>query len=67
MCAAGDPPAVETPVAYTVGRPRQQPCIVATANNRGEVRWVMADEAFNSDKRVGFLQALVKDAGQPCF
>jgi len=60
-------PAGETPVAYTVGSTRQKLSMIATVTNRGKARWMIIDEAFNSDKLIEFLQALIKDAGKKVF
>ena len=60
-------PAGETPVAYTVGSTRQKLSMIATVTNRGKARWMIIDEAFNSDRLIEFLQALIKDAGKKVF
>jgi hypothetical protein len=60
-------PAGETPVAYTVGSTRQKLSMIATVTNRGKARWMIIDEAFNSDKLIEFLDALIKDAGKKVF
>ena len=59
-------PAGETPVAFTVGSTRQKLSMIATVTNRGKTRWMIIDEAFNSDKLIEFLEALIKDAGKRC-
>ena len=41
--------------------------MIATVTNRGKARWMIIDEAFNSDKLIEFLQALIKDAGKKVF
>ena len=63
----GYAPAGETPVAYTVGSTRQKLSMIATVTNRGKARWMIIDEAFNSDKLIEFLEALIKDAGKKVF
>ena len=60
-------PAGETPVAFTVGNTRQKLSMIATVTNRGKARWMIIEEAFNSDKLIEFLQALIKDAGKKVF
>ena len=60
-------PAGETPVAFTVGSTRQKLSMIATVTNRGKARWMIIDEAFNSDKLIEFLEALIKDAGKKVF
>jgi len=60
-------PAGKTPVAYTVGGTRQKLSMIATVTNQGKTRWMIIDEAFNSDKLIEFLEALIKDAGRKVF
>ena len=60
-------PAGKTPVTYTVGGTRQKLSMIATVTNQGKTRWMIIDEAFNSDKLIEFLEALVKDAGKKVF
>jgi len=60
-------PAGATPVAYTVGSTRQKLSMIATVTNRGKARWMIIDEAFNSDRLIEFLEALIKDAGRKVF
>jgi transposase len=45
-------------VAYTVGSTRQKLSMIATVTNRGKARWMIIDEAFNSDRLIEFLEAL---------
>ena len=52
-------PKGKTPVTYTVGGTRQKLSIIATVTNQGKARWMMIDEAFNSDKLIEFLEALI--------
>jgi transposase len=63
----GYAPAGQTPVAYTVGGTRQKLSMLATVTNQGKTRWMIIDEAFNSDKLIEFLEALIKDAGRKVF
>jgi transposase len=43
-------PAGQTPVTYAVGGTRQKLSMIASVTNRGQTRWMIIDEAFNSDK-----------------
>ena len=60
-------PAGQTPVAMTVGGTRQKLSMIATVTNQGKTRWMIIDEAFNADKLIEFLAALIKDAGRKVF
>jgi hypothetical protein len=60
-------PAGKTPVAYAVGGTRQKLSMIATVTNQGKTRWMIIDEAFNADKRIEFLTALIKDANRKIF
>ena len=60
-------PAGKTPVTYTVGGTRQKLSMIATVANQGKTRWMIIDEAFNADKLIEFLEALIKDAGKKVF
>ncbi|MBL8401088.1 IS630 family transposase [Accumulibacter sp.] len=60
-------PAGRTPVAMTVGGTRQKLSMIATVTNQGKTRWMIIDEAFNADKLIEFLAALIKDAGRKVF
>ena len=60
-------PAGKTPVTFTVGGTRQKLSMIATVTNQGTTRWMIIDEAFNSDKLIAFLEALIKDAGKKVF
>lgn len=59
-----DVPAGKTPVACAVGSTRQKLSIIATVTNQGKTRWMIIDQAFNSDKLIEFLEALTKETGQ---
>ena len=41
--------------------------MIATVTNQGKTRWMIIDEAFNSDKLLEFLESLVKDADKKVF
>jgi len=60
-------PAGQTPVAYAVGGTRQKLSMLATVTNQGKARWMIIDEAFNADRLIEFLEALVKDATKKVF
>jgi len=60
-------PAGKTPVTLVVGGTRQKLSMIATVTNQGKARWMIIDEAFNSDKLIEFLEALIKDAGRKVF
>ena len=60
-------PAGQTPVAYAPGGTRQKLSMIATVTNQGKTRWMIIDDAFNADKLIEFLQALIRDAGRKVF
>ena len=60
-------PAGKTPVTFAVGGTRQKLSMIATVTNQGKTRWMIIDDAFNSDKLIEFLEALIKDAGKKVF
>jgi transposase len=60
-------PAGKTPVTFAVGGTRQKLSMIATVTNQGKTRWMIIDDAFNSDKLIEFLQALIQDAGKKVF
>jgi len=63
----GYQPKGQTPVAYAAGGQRQKLSMISTVTNQGKTRWMIIDEAFNSDKLIEFLEALIKDAGKKVF
>jgi transposase len=63
----GHAPAGKTPVAYVAGGTRQKLSMIATVVNQGKARWMIIDEAFNSDKLIEFLKALILDAQKKIF
>lgn len=63
----GFAPAGQTPVAYAPGGTRHKLSMIATVTNQGKTRWMIIDEAFNADKLIEFLQALIQDAGRKVF
>ena len=60
-------PAGQTPVAYAVGGTRQKLSMLATVTHQGKARWMIIDEAFNADRLIEFLEALIKDADKKVF
>lgn len=60
-------PMGKTPVAMAIGGTRQKLSMIATVTNQGKTRWMIIDEAFDAEKLIEFLQALVKDAGRKVF
>ena len=50
-----------------VGGTRQKLSMIATVTNQGKTRWMIIDEAFDAEKLIEFLQALIKDAGKKVF
>lgn len=60
-------PAGQTPVAYAVGGTRQKLSMIATVTNQGKTRWMIIDEAFNADRLIEFLDALIRDADRKVF
>lgn len=60
-------PRGKTPVTFAVGGTRQKLSMIATVTNQGKTRWMIIDEAFNADKLIEFLEALIKDAEKKVF
>ncbi|MCO4087686.1 MAG: IS630 family transposase [Limnohabitans sp.] len=60
-------PAGKTPVTMAVGGTRQKLSMIATVTNQGKTRWMIIDEAFDAEKLIEFLQALIKDASKKVF
>ena len=60
-------PAGKTPVAMAIGGTRQKLSMIATVTNQGKTRWMIIDEAFDAEKLIEFLQALIKDAEKKVF
>ena len=51
-----------------MGGTRQKLSMIAAVTNQGKTRWmIIIDEAFNSDRLIEFLEALIKDAGKKVF
>jgi transposase len=60
-------PAGRTPVVMAIGGTRQKLSMIATVTNQGKTRWMIVDDAFDADRLIDFLQALIKDAGKKVF
>ena len=54
-------------MAMAVGGTRHKLSMIATVTNQGKARWMIIDEAFDAEKFIEFLNALVKDAGKKVF
>ncbi|TSJ85553.1 IS630 family transposase [Chitinimonas sp. BJB300] len=63
----GYQPKGQTPVAFAVGGTRHKLSMISTVTNKGQTRWMIVEDAFNSDKLIEFLQSLIKDAGKKIF
>ena len=60
-------PKGHTPVAMAVGGTHHKLSMISTVTNQGKTRWMIIEEAFNSDKLIEFLQALVKDSPKKVY
>lgn len=60
-------PVGKTPVTKVVGGTREKLSMIATVTNKGQARWMIIDAAFNADKLIEFLGALIKDARKKVF
>ncbi len=60
-------PIGKTPVTFAVDGTRQKLSMIVTITNQGKTRWMIIDEAFNSDKLIEFLKTLIKDARRKVF
>jgi transposase len=63
----GYAPRGRTPVTLAVGGTREKLSMISTVTNQGKTRWMIVEDAFNSDKLIEFLEALIKDAGRKVF
>jgi transposase len=57
----GYAPRGQTPVAMTVGGTREKLSMISTVTNQGKASWMIVDGAFNHERLIEFLAALVKD------
>ena len=66
----GYAPRGQTPVAMAVGGTREKLSMISTVTNQGRASWMIVDGAFNHERLIEFLQALVRDgrkAGKKVF
>jgi transposase len=63
----GYSPKGQTPVAYAVGGRREKLSMISTVTNQGKTRWMIIEDAFNSDRFIEFLEALIIDSGRKVF
>lgn len=63
----GYQPKGQTPVAYAVGGTGHKLSMISTVTNQGKTRWMIVEEAFNSDKLIEFLEVLIKDSPKKIF
>ncbi len=54
-------------MAYAVDGTRHKLLMISTVTRQDKTRWMIIDKAFNSDKRIEFLEVLVKDAAKKVF
>ncbi len=67
VCGRGYQFKAQTPVAYATGGIRHKLSMISTVTNQGQTRWMIIDGAFDSDRFIEFLQALIKDASKKIF
>ena len=60
-------PRGRTPVIYTVGGNREKLSMISTVTNQGKIRWMIIEDAFNGDKLIEFMEALIKDSERKVF
>ena len=60
-------PAGKTPVGYAPAGKREKLSMIAAVTNQGKARWRIIDGAFNADKLVEFLDALIKGTHKKVF
>ena len=63
----GYQPKGQTPVAMAVGGTRHKLSMISTVTNQGKTRWMIVEDAFNSDKLIEFLEALIKDSPKKVY
>jgi transposase len=54
-------PRGKTPVTLAVGGTREKLSMISTVTNQGRAHWMIIDGAFNHERLIEFLQALVRD------
>lgn len=67
VCGRNSIPASQTSAAMTVGGTSHKLSMTATVTNQGKARWKIIDEAFDVDKLVESVQALIHDAHRKVF
>jgi len=60
-------PIGKTPVTLAVGGTRHKLSMIAAVTNQGKMRWMIIDDAFNSDKLIEFMTALITDTDRKVF
>ena len=50
-----------------VGGTRHKLSLIATVTNQCKTRWMLIDDAFDANKFIDFLEALIADAGKKVF
>ncbi len=55
------------PVTLAVGGTRHTLSMIATVSNQGKTRWMIIDDAFNSDNLIKFMDARIRDADKKVF
>ncbi len=61
VCGRSYHPTGQTPVAMAVGGTRHTLSMISTVTNQSKASWMIVEGAFNSDKLIEFLQALIED------
>ena len=54
-------PRGKTPVTMAVGGTREKLSMISTVTNQGRANWMIIDGAFNHERLIEFLEALVRD------
>jgi len=63
----GYQPKGQTPLAHAVGGTRHKLSMIPADTNQGQKRWMVIDEAFNIERLIEFLEALIQDAPKKVF
>ncbi len=59
-------PRGKTPVTMAVGGTREKLSTISSVTNHGRANWMIIDGAFNHERLIEFLQALVRDGKRRC-
>ena len=59
-------PRGKTPVTMAVGGTREKLSMISTVTNQGRANWMIIDGAFNHERLIEFLQALVREGKRRC-